>query len=304
MKKHMISVQTARWYQEDKQWESMKLIKECGFEAIDYNISNLFTATFDEENYTSFFDKSLAELYDYYKPMKEAAKEYGISFAQSHGIGTVYFEGQDFKNEYIMQVTEKMIAVCAYLECPMIVIHPWTGWLFRMENEHEVNMHIYRRLIPTARRYGVKICLENYPHSDVHEVCQYIDSLNAEAQENIFGYCLDIGHARMGKNDINRMIKVLGNRIIALHLHENNGTVDSHLIPFTQVNEKGDGRSIDWNLVLDGLREIGYEGALSFETFNALKILPEKLKKAALSYICEIGRYFREYMAAEREEMI
>ena len=63
MKKLEVSVQTARWFDEKKPAESMKLIKECGFEGVDYNINSLFQFSFDEENLTSFFDKSLEEIY-------------------------------------------------------------------------------------------------------------------------------------------------------------------------------------------------------------------------------------------------
>ena len=66
MKNLEMGVQTARWYEEDKPAESLKFIKECGFEAVDYNISNLFDTTFDEDKMTSFFDKTVEELRKYW----------------------------------------------------------------------------------------------------------------------------------------------------------------------------------------------------------------------------------------------
>lgn len=296
MKNLEIGVQTARWYEEDKPEESLQFIKECGFEAIDYNISNLFATTFDEDKMTSFFDKTEEELLKYWEPMKNALNESGITISQAHGIGMVYYKGEDKKNAYLMEVTDKMIAVCAYLECPMLVIHPWTGWLVRLENEFETNMQIYRRLMPVAKKYGVKICLENYPHSIAEEACQYIDLLNAEAGEELFGYCYDVGHAIMGKQDICKDIRTLGKRIISVHLHENNGVADTHLMPFSQLNVDGNSRTVDWEPVMKTLKEIEFEGALSFETFNAIKWIPQRMKKPALVYICEAGKYFRELM--------
>lgn len=294
MKQLEIGVQTARWYDEEKPMESLQFIKECGFEAIDYNISNLFANTFNEEKLTSFFDKTEEELYEYFKPMKKAVEANGIRLSQAHGIGTVYYKGEDQKNEYLMQVTDKMIAICAYLECPMLVIHPWTGWLFRMENEHETNMQIYRRLMPVAKKYGIKICLENYPHSDAKEACEYIDDLNAEAGEEVFGYCYDVGHAIFGKQDAYQDIVTLGKRLIAVHLHENNGEGDTHLSPFTQLNKEGNALAFDWEKAIVAFREIGYGGALSFETFNAIKHIPQQLKRPMLTYINEVGNYLRK----------
>ena len=81
MKKLEVGVQSGNWYDESRPAESIRFIKDCGFEGIDYNINNLFDRTFDKENLTSFFDKSLEELFEYFKPMKEAAKENDISIS-------------------------------------------------------------------------------------------------------------------------------------------------------------------------------------------------------------------------------
>ena len=59
MCKLAVSVQTAKWFDETKPAESMRYIKECGFEGVDYNINSLFRVSFDEEHLTSFFDKSI-----------------------------------------------------------------------------------------------------------------------------------------------------------------------------------------------------------------------------------------------------
>lgn len=58
-------------------------------------------------------------------------------------------------------------------------------------------------------------------------------------------------------------------------------------------------RPIDWDKVLEGLKEIGFEGALSFETQHAIEILPEELKSDALTYIASIGKYFRKRIEEE-----
>lgn len=42
--------------------------------------------------------------------------------------------------------------------------------------------------------------------------------------------CLDVGHANVSKNT-HLFLPSLTHRIAALHLHDNNGTKDEHLIP-------------------------------------------------------------------------
>lgn len=301
MKKLEVSVQTARWFDEKKPAESMKYIKECGFEGVDYNINSLFQFSFDEENLTSFFDKSLEEIYEYYIPLKVAAKENGISFSQAHALFPPYHQGggRDALNDYLLMVMEKMIAACGYLECPSIVIHPWIDWdNHDLAKEEEINMRIYTHMIPFAKQYGVKICLENMGvdswSTDVNDVCRHIDELNAIAGEDIFGFCLDIGHAKMTGKILYRYIKALGKRLTVLHIHDNDGTKDAHVMPFTQVNmQNGNELSIDWDGMLKGLKEIGYEGPLAFETFQGITVIPPEMKKDALKYICAAGKYMR-----------
>lgn len=301
-----ISVQSARWYDEQHPEESMKYIKECGFEALDYSIDSLFRRTLDEERLTSLFDRSVPEIVEYYTPLKKSANEHGISIGQAHGPLVVYHKGNPEKTEYYLRITEKMIAACQFLECPAIVMHPWIGASMNAakEEEIEVNLKIYRRLMVMAKKYRVKICLENLwdkkngvfsdaPCIDAKEACWYIDKLNEEAGMEVFGFCLDIGHVLLYQSDILTFIKTLGKRLTILHLHENDGRHDSHLIPYTQMHADGTTTNVDWKCVLRALKDHGYEGTLSFETCNAITMLPCEVKKSALTLIGNIGQYFR-----------
>ena len=305
MKKWEVSAQTARWIDENDHVGSIKFIKDCGFEALDYNINSLFNRTYNAETLTSFFDKSVEELYEFYKDLKAAAKEYDISFSQLHSVIPAYVRGDEVKSRYLLEVTKKMIAVAGYLDSPCIVVHPWGDCNVSKEEEIEVNMSLYRALMPTAKQYGVKICLENLYSvqdrnffsgicSEPEEACMYIDRLNEEAGEELFGFCLDVGHVRCAGGNLYRYIKTLGKkRLTTLHIHDNNGACDSHMIPYTQMNMSGSKLSIDWEGFIRGLREIEYEGAIAFEIMNAITVIPQELKPAALRYIAEIGKYFR-----------
>jgi len=306
MKKHRISVQTAKWFDESRPAESIQYIKTCGFEALDYNINSLFRASFDEATLTSFFDKTLEELYAYYKPLKDALLENDVEMGQAHGILVIYQKDDPEKTEYLIQVTEKMIAACSYLGCKALVIHPWIGMAYGAEKQEEieVNMWLYRRLMPTAKQYGVKICLENLwekqngvfvdaPCIHVEEACSYIDALNEEAGAEVFGFCLDIGHTQFYQDNICEFIATLGDRLTALHLHENDGVVDSHLVPYTQMVSCALEKKVDWDAILSALAKSDYTGNLSFETCNAIAYVPAEVKTITLKNIFEIGNYFR-----------
>lgn len=300
-----VATQSGDWYDETRPEESMRFIKECGFEGIDYNINNVFNDTFDRENLTSFFNQSDEEIFEYYKPMKEAAKKYDVSISQAHALFPAYRRDRQERNSYLLKVIEKQMMVCQYLDCKSIVVHPWYDAESTKEEEREINLHIYRSLMPAAKKYGVKICLENTFLSKNHriteaccanaeEVCWYIDTLNEEAGEDIFGFCLDIGHANVLGKNLYHYITALGKRLTVLHIHDNNGTSDSHMIPFSQRDKTGYRSTIDWSKFIRGLKEIGYEGPLAFETFLGIAALPEACRPEGLKLVSSIGRHFRQ----------
>ena len=57
---------------------------------------------------TSFFDKSEEELFEYYRPMKDAAKKYGINISQSHALFPAYRRNKPERNAYFFKVIEKI----------------------------------------------------------------------------------------------------------------------------------------------------------------------------------------------------
>lgn len=253
----------------------------------------------------TFYDATIEELLERYRPVKEALERNKVSFGQAHAPFPCYIDGADKVNSYLIQVFEKECAILQYLGCPALVVHPFS--CKDKEKEKEVNLSMYRQLIPAAKKYGVKICLENmfqFPKGhgvvgacgDAAEACWYIDTLNAEAGADVFGYCLDIGHANLCGRNLRNEIRLLGNRLTILHIHDNEGLNDLHLIPYTQ---KANGRNTtDWEGFLEGLRDIHYQGTLNFETFAGLYDVPKELIPSFLRLIADIGQYFKSRIEA------
>ena len=303
-----IGLNTDLWYDESNPEESLRYVAECGIEALDYDICSLYDNTFDKENLTSFFDQSFEDLCKYYDRMKAAMEENHLVFSQWHGVFPIYHPGEDARNEYIMKVTDTIIALCAYMDCPAIVMHPWTGLNIKKQEEIEINLNLYRRMIPAAKKYGVKICLENlFRHpskesvdciegacAEAMEAVYYIDTLNAEAGEEIFAFCLDTGHANILHKNLYQYITTLGSRLMLLHINDNPGFDDYHMIPYTQIDRGRKNPSINWNDFMRALKEIGYKGNLSFETHQGIKHLPDEVKQDGIRLISSIGRYFRK----------
>lgn len=309
MKKElMLSVQTGTWY---KLWggdknpdEAFRKIKECGFEAVDFGVMEhpLPTKKVRIGELSDFYDADIEILMDYYRPAKVAADKYGIAFAQAHAPFPMHVPGHPEVLEYLIMVVQKMLALCKMLECPYLIVHPSN--FPSKKQEFEENMAMYRQLIPAAKQSGVKICLENMhliraAHkvggacSNMEEANRYIDALNAEAGEEIFGFCYDVGHANLTSNDVLEDLRTLGHRLFALHIHENDAMKDLHLVPFATRTTKKDWTT-DWEGFFQGLREIGYKGAVNFEVPGAFLGLPEELLQPLLTFASASCAYFRK----------
>ena len=83
----------------------------------------------------------------------------------------------------------------------------------------------------------------------------HLDAVN----DDFFVACLDIGHAEMkgSKTSAPEMIRSLGSRLKALHIHDNELCHDNHAIPFSM--------NIDFPPIVKALKQIGYKGEFTLE---------------------------------------
>jgi sugar phosphate isomerase/epimerase len=107
---------------------------------------------------------------------------------------------------------------------------------------------LLRRLAEYNHLFGVRLLMEN--------VGTNATSLFSEEEYGVFlddfppecGYIVDVGHANINGWNIPELIRRTGNRLYALHLHDNNGSEDSHL-PI------GEG-TVNWDTLFAVLRSI------------------------------------------------
>ena len=304
-----IGTQSDTWYSNEDPDGSIAFYRSCGFDAIDFDLNKYIRCgelKDAEPPFTSFYDKSLDELYEFFAPLKAACKRHDVKIAQIHAPFSSWYSGKDAFNEYMIGVHEKCIAICAFLECPGIVIHPVHG---AGDSERDVDLWQYRRLIPAAKKYGVKILLENIfgryngrfiqgRLSSPDMACEMFDTLESEAGEGVFGFCFDVGHAIITCQDIPGFVKALGHRLTNLHIHDNNGLDDLHLIPYYCLTT-GANLVCNWDGFVDALRDIGYRGAICFETFKSVRIMPEAVRPELLKLISAIGRHWAERIESD-----
>ncbi|MBP5467599.1 MAG: sugar phosphate isomerase/epimerase, partial [Clostridia bacterium] len=155
---------------------------------------------------------------------------------------------------------------------------------------------IYAPLMPYCKKLGVKVATENIwcwadnGHNRVRIPCtgtlpdDYKAILDA-LPDNNFGACLDVGHANMFGDFVSpkALLAAGGNRVLCLHVHDNDLLNDKHTMPFL-----GD---IDWATFIKDLKESGYNGDFTFEADSFLLNLPKELALDAERLLCKTGRY-------------
>ena len=96
MEKHLISVQSGDWYDESDHEKSMAFAKQCGIEAIDFNIDHVISPReYVNGKKYPLCDLSVEEFVGYFAPLKQAAEKYGIAFSQMHAPFPTWFEDKE-----------------------------------------------------------------------------------------------------------------------------------------------------------------------------------------------------------------
>ena len=289
--------------------EGYRMIREAGFEAIDWNIDtalprNILLSS-NELSGICIFEKEIDEILEHYARELKAIRDNGLVISQAHAPFPPHVSGRPEVLDYCIKIYCRCIELCHAVGCKNLIIHGISHDPNGIETVEEVkalNYRLYEGLIATLVKTDVTVCLENLPVqskvtgtfsellagvcSNPSEAVEYIDTLNKKANKECFGLCLDTGHLHLCRMRFGDYVPLLNNRIKALHVHDNMGIFDSHKAPYTG--------SISWNDFTKEMRALGYTGDICFETFRQVTPLPDKLVPSFLKMIFETGNYFRD----------
>ena len=304
-----IGVQTKNVIEDDHPEDGYALLKASGFSCVDFSLNGylLNTALYQSE-VNSFFDQTMQELEQFFAPHKKGAKSAGITINQMHMPYPNYVpKGSKELNDYLWNVVApKSMEICAFMGCPYIVVHGFklAYYLGSERKEWERTEAFLDSLAPIAKELGITICIENLyegigghivegPCCDARKAVERIDRFNDKYHGEVLGFCFDTGHANLVGIDFERFITMLDYRLKVLHIHDNDGIADLHQIPFTFTKTRENLPSTDWGGFVKGLRNIGFDKVLSFETAPVLTTFPQIMTPQVLSFIAGIGDYFR-----------
>ncbi len=303
-----ISTQNGNLTKDFDKETAYRLIAEAGFEAIDWNLDHALPRQefLKAETYENLciFEKSLPEIMAYYAEELAIIRKNGLKFAQCHAPFPAYVPTRPESLEYAIQNYRALIAFAHEIGCPKVVIHGISRTADDRDTTPEelehMNRYLYESLIDVLQKTNVTVCLENLFEtgpvdvryaghcSDPYEAAAFIDELNAKAGKNCFGLCLDTGHLQLVHIPCHRYLPILGKRIVALHIHDNDAVKDRHMAPYTGT--------VRWDEFYEELRRIEYEGDLNFETFRQVdkSVIDPELVPLFLKHICNIGKFFRK----------
>jgi sugar phosphate isomerase/epimerase len=162
------------------------------------------------------------------------------------GINTIWednLNGQEMYNLYSSCIDE-----CKIFEIPTAVLHITSG--NNPPPFGEIGLNRFKRLIEKAEKHGLNIAIENL------RKIEYLDYIFNNIESSRLKFCYDSGHENCYMPEIDLLGKY-GNKLIALHLHDNDGTADQHLLPFNGT--------VNWKNIMEKLKKLEYKGSLALE---------------------------------------
>ena len=252
MKTGITYFQYARHYETEK---AVEYLRADGFGAVDFSeLWDTRTAYYTDRE--SEVEKRLCEI-------GEALRQGGIEVFQIHGPWR--YPPQDEtagKRAEWLDLMKRGVRMATYVGSKNMVVHPLMPYGANSpENPAAVidaSLEHYARLADYAKDYGVTVCLENMPFpllplGNVDQVVELVDALN---RRNL-GVCLDTGHANVCGTPLDMAVKMVGKRLVCLHVHDNDGKEDQHLAPLSGT--------ANFAPFARALSEIGFGGSVSSE---------------------------------------
>ena len=182
--------------------------------------------------------------------MRDLSKEYGIEFFYEFGKD-YYWDNEvadwgkrslsihgpcvavnlaDKSHKNYAKIFAKTFAYAKKIKADFVVVYTNEAWSGERELVQNLVIRRLRNVLELGEQYGVQVLIENVglrpKQSLLFDLPEFMALLDVFPQA---GVLLDTGHAHVNGWDIPAVIKTLGKRLVACHLHDNSGQGDEHL---------------------------------------------------------------------------
>ena len=260
--------------------DGIRFYRECGFDTADFG-TMLLDITSD--GWKGQVEQILAD-----------AAEQNFRFEMGH----LPFMGGISKSEEVMTAFKsKMhnaIDAAAALGLDYAVMHPNAAVFPLVKYDHDeqrnTTLELLSPFVEHANRVGLKVLVENMRvvsgKMQSHRYCQTAEEVCDLADTLGIGICWDFGHANLSGLKQDKALAYVGNRLKAVHVNDNGGIEDDHVLPFSG--------NVDWKAAMRGLAQTGFEGPFNFEL--AVGRVPANLRKGYALFVTEIAKELMGYM--------
>lgn len=195
--------------------ERLRLIEEAGFDGIYIH------SQYKPSDYIDLICKSSLTIESLHLPYK---KIYQGRSVDSRYVN-VLWEGDEKSQPYVEELIEEVNFAHEH-GIDVVVMHVTGGNAPPPMSENGVRN--IGRVLDVCEKYNITLCLENLRRLD------YLDYAFARLDSDKLMFCFDSGHANcMTANVDSFPWSLYGNKLCYLHLNDNNGLADQHLIPFS-----------------------------------------------------------------------
>lgn len=208
--------------------------------------------------YNSGFKNVFLQWYEGDYKKFEVSQEEQLLYARSKGLNVIFAhlgyrhindiwttgnEGNELVKKYLKNIDEM-----SYFGIDLVVMHLCSG--VDAPSVSSIGLERLKTICEYAKSKNIRIAFENTKIPGYQEYV--LDNINLD---NV-GICFDSGHMHCHFKD-EYDFKRFKDKIMCIHIHDNYGEADDHLIPF-------DG-TLDYDFVLNGLHEANYNEYMTLE---------------------------------------
>ena len=269
------------------QIEALRLVRKAGFRYADY----AFGVDYSRRN--GVYGKDYQA---YFASVKAATEEIGIRLVQAHSpMGTPLAD----PDGSFLADTVRCVDACGAWGIPNLVVHSGYAHGLSREQTLAANKEFFMPILERAEKYGVNILVENFNKMHVPGLYWIDNATDLRAMiecvdHPLFHAVWDAGHANLQQMPQDEELRLLGEHVRALHIQDNRGDGDAHLLPFLGT--------MSMDALMHGLLDIGYNGYFTFEVGGIFTPADQKrpfekdvrLAKAPLSLRLAADRYMYE----------
>ncbi len=263
--------------------EGLKQIRDAGFDCVDYSF-------YYRPDTDPFFGENSVE---YAKEIRAYLDEIGLVCNQAHAPFAVEYNDPFDESFFPYRAIVRSMEAAAILGAKAIVVHAVGIRDASARQIEDYNYNYYKTLEPYAQKFGIRIAVENLFNTDKKRnsyenrrlgTPELLNRMLERLDSEWFTACVDLGHASMTGFEPEEFLRdVTPGQVTCLHVQDNDYRGDRHQLPFMC--------DLNWSEIMKTLKEIGYEGELTFEIFKYLTKMPKPLFSDALVFAEKVGRY-------------